>query len=126
MLVRKKVSNLDCVVLQPRFLSSVCYTFLARKIEPRIGPGWEEVHFTLTVVDRIVKLGFGEVNTPSNASKRDVFPEPVGPQIMLKLPRLKTSSESILSRNFLPEGVEVPVDLPDQEKVALLNPIITD
>lgn len=49
------------------------------------------------------------LHSPSNAISKDVFPEPVGPIIIFKLPRLKLSSPSMFNRNFLRDGVRVPL-----------------
>ena len=61
---------------------------------------------------------------PSNAMRRDVFPEPVGPTTILKAPRLKRTLPSNCSRNCRLEGVTVPSELlPDQENVAFEKPM---
>ena len=58
---------------------------------------------------------------PSKASKRDVFPDPVGPTIKLRHPRLKRRFSLIRRRKKKVEGVpgvSEPLDSFDHEKVA--------
>lgn len=64
-------------------------------------------------------------NLPSNAMRRDVFPDPVGPMIRLMRPRSKISSSSILRTNLRLEGVSEPSESLDQVKLAARNPILS-
>lgn len=60
---------------------------------------------------------------PNKAISNDVFPEPVGPTTKFMRPRWNIRSSSILSTNFLFDGVRDPSTSLDQTNEAFRKPI---
>ena len=66
-----------------------------------------------------------QCDLPSNAMRRDVFPDPVGPMIRLMRPRSKINSSSILRTNLRLEEVSESSESLDHVKLAVRNPILS-
>lgn len=63
-------------------------------------------------------------SSPSSANKIDDFPEPVGPRMRLRAPRLKNRSPSIVKRNLRWDGVSETVSDVDSDELSQANTVL--
>lgn len=68
-------------------------------------------------------MELADLHSPNKAINKDVFPDPVGPTMMLIWPWGKVKSFSIRSINFRFDGVRAPCALSDQVNEAAWKPM---